>query len=80
MSRCPHCRKPLDSPSTGVPRVIDARVVVYCSLACRDQARLGRSWDRGLRWLAAAAAVPAQGTVRALSRLAFPPERLVMGL
>ncbi len=39
MKRCPCCNKPFDALAGGKPRIVDAKVVVYCSLSCRDAAR-----------------------------------------
>ena len=80
MNRCPYCRKPLESLGTGVARVIDARVVVYCSAGCLQKARRGSPWSRGLLLATGASSVMAQQAARALATLVFPVERAVLAL
>ena len=78
MNRCPHCRNPIDALAGGVARVVGTRVVVYCSVACREKARRGQVWERAARQLAVLVSVPATGTIRALARVVFPPERAAL--
>ena len=78
MNRCPHCRNPIDALAGGVARVVGTRVVVYCSVACREKARRGQFWARAARQVAVLVAVPATGAARSLGRLVSPPERAAL--
>ncbi|MBU1242866.1 HEAT repeat domain-containing protein [Myxococcota bacterium] len=80
MNHCPYCRKSIDTLAGGVARVVDTRVVVYCSTACVDKARRGRPLFRALHLIAAAPARPARQLARGLSALRFPPEHAVLAL
>lgn len=84
MNRCPCCGRPHDALAGGVARVVGARVVTYCGVACRERARHGgvplRLTRGALTLVSASVAWPAARVARTLGRLRFSMDLAVLAV